>query len=154
MWMTVDEVGLDWHRLVKEVSGCNVGQVIFERRNFSQQPMWHSERSLLDMKITLIRSGGLAYIPALNKPISIDTALIDSKIANELEILIQKARFYNLPERINIPKKGAADHRMYTITVQDGSRTHTIQFTDPIIDPALNGIISRLEALARASPPR
>ncbi|NGZ11764.1 MAG: hypothetical protein CV088_20750 [Nitrospira sp. LK70] len=106
------------------------------------------------MKITLIRSGGLAYIPALNKPISIDTALIDSKIANELETLIQKARFFNLPEHINTPKKGAADHRIYTITVQDGPRTHTIQFIDPIIDPALIGIVSRLEALARTSPPK
>ena len=102
------------------------------------------------MKITLIRSGGLAYIPALNKPISIDTARIDSRNANELETLIKKARFFNLPERINTPEKGAADHRMYTITVQDGSRTHTIQFTDPIIDPALNGIVSRLVVFVMA----
>lgn len=106
------------------------------------------------MRIVLVKSGGLAYIPTLNKPISIDTALIDSKIANELETLMQKARFFNLPEHINTSKKGAADHRIYTITVQDGSRTHTIQVTDPIVDPALNGIVSRLEALARASPPR
>jgi hypothetical protein len=116
--------------------------------------MWYSERSLFDMKITLARSGGLAYIPALNKPVSIDTTRIDSQIAHELETLIKQARFFNLPERSSTPGKGAADHRSYTLTVQDGARTHTIQFADPILDPALNRIVSRLEALARASPPQ
>lgn len=105
------------------------------------------------MKITLIISGGLAHFPALSRPTIIDTAQIDPQVANELESLIRKSRFFELPERAGTTAKGAADYRTYTITVQDGLRVHTIQFTEPINDSTLEGIVSRLQALARASPP-
>ena len=94
-------------------------------------------------------SGGFAQIPALNKPVIIDTAQIEPQLANQLESLVQKSRFFDQPAQAGTLAKGAADYKKYTITVTDGSRVHTVQLTDPITDANLGSLVSRLRSMSR-----
>ena len=103
------------------------------------------------MKIVFETSGGFVFIPAVGRPITIDTTQIDPQAAHELEALVQGARFFDRPAEL-APPAGAADYQTYTITVADGRRVHTVRFTDPIADEALGHLVSRLQSLAR--PPR
>ena len=100
------------------------------------------------MTITFEMSGGFAQLPALNKPVTIDTAQIEAQARTELESLVRRSQFFGQPTH-STPTKGAADYRTYTIAVQDGSRVHTIQLTDPITDINLEQLVSRLRVMAR-----
>ncbi len=104
------------------------------------------------MKITFEMNGGFAHIPALSGPVIIDTAQIDPQVATQLESLVRESRFFDQPARADTVAKGAADYRTYTITVEDGPRVHTSQFTDLIMDANLERFVSRLRVMAR--PPR
>jgi hypothetical protein len=103
------------------------------------------------MKITLMASGGFAYIPALSKPVVIDTAQLDPQTCNQLESCVRDVRFFDQPARPDAPARGAADYRTYTITVQDGPRIHTVQVIDPIKDVNLQRLVSILQATASLS---
>jgi hypothetical protein len=105
------------------------------------------------MKITFEMSGGFAPLPALSKPVIIDTAQIDPQVATELESLVRHSRFFDQPARGQSPAKGAADYRTYTITVQHGPQVHTIQLTDAITDTNLEQLVSRLSVMARKPTP-
>ena len=100
------------------------------------------------MTITFEMSGGFAQLPALNKPVTIDTAQIEAQARTELESLVRQSQFFG-QFAYPTPTKGAADYRTYTITVQDGSRVHTIQLTDPITDINLEQLVSRLRVMGR-----
>jgi hypothetical protein len=106
-----------------------------------------------DMTITFEMSGGFAHLPALSRPVRIDTAQIEPEARNELESLVRQSRFFDQPSHGPTPGKGAADYRAYTITVQDGPRVHTIQLTDPITDINLEQLVSRLRVMPRKTTP-
>jgi len=103
------------------------------------------------MKINFEMSGGFAHIPMLNKPIMLDTKQIESRVANELESIVRNSHFFQLPRENKNSAKGAADYRIYTITIEDDSHVHTIQLTDPITDVNLERLVSRLQSIARTS---
>ncbi len=104
------------------------------------------------MKINFQTSGGFAHLPALSKPSTIDTSEIDSNIASQLESLVRESRFFELPTRVSTVAKGAADHRTYTITIEDSNHTHTIQLTDPITDSSLQQLVNQLRMISRHRP--
>lgn len=104
------------------------------------------------MKITLEMSGGFAHLPALSRPLTIDTAQIEPQARAELEALVRQSRFFDQPLIGPTPAKGAADYRSYTITVLDGPRAYTIQLTDPITDVHLEKLVSRLRVIAGKPP--
>lgn len=101
------------------------------------------------MKLTFKMSGGFAYIPALSKPVIIDTDQIDPEVANQLRSLVRESHFFDQPATIHNSPKGAADYLIYTITIEDGSQAHTLQLTDPIADTNLARLVSFLEGKAR-----
>ena len=103
------------------------------------------------MKITLDTSGGFAYLPALNKSITLDTAQIDPKLRNELESLVMESGFFEQPERAADPPPGAADYFTYRLTVRDAGRAHTIEFTDLTQSPKLLELASSLQKVVRES---
>ncbi len=105
------------------------------------------------MTITLEMSGGFAHLPALSRPLTIDTAQIEPQARTELESLVHRSRFFDQPLHGPTPAKGAADYRTYTITVQDGPRVYSIQRTDPITDTNLEQLVSRLRVMARKTTP-
>jgi hypothetical protein len=105
------------------------------------------------MKITFEVDGGFAPLPALSRPVTIDTAQIEPEAATELESLVRHSRFFEQPIRGRGPAKGAADYRTYTLTVEDGPQVHTIQLTDPITDTNLERLVSRMMSVMAAKPP-
>ncbi len=94
------------------------------------------------MRMQVHIDGGIAYFPGLAKPIVLDTATLSAQDAEELKRLIAAARFFELPASIGQQPARGADYRRYTITVDDGSAHHTVEFTDPITDPHLEALIT------------
>lgn len=103
------------------------------------------------MRVTLTTEGGLAYFPALAKPVTVDSAALPPDQADELQRLIAAADFFNRPSEAAPPPPGAADYRTYTLTVDDGARAHTIRTTDIASDPTLNSLLVFIKGLRGAS---
>jgi len=101
------------------------------------------------MKITFETSSGFIYLPALGKPVIIDTAQIDPQVADQLETFVRESRFFDQPALIDTTLEGAADYFTYTITVQDGPLVHAVQLTEPIMDTDLERLVSSLQNMAR-----
>jgi hypothetical protein len=55
------------------------------------------ERGRLPMRIEFKQEGGLAHIPGLSEPVSMDTAQMPDEQARELERLVEHARFFRSP---------------------------------------------------------
>jgi hypothetical protein len=97
------------------------------------------------MRIQLTIEGGLAFFPGLSKPIMLDTNALPAAQADKLRQLLDAVHFFNLPPVLNAPAPGSADHRQYTITVDDNSKHHTVQMTDPVGDPNLQALLNFLK---------
>jgi hypothetical protein len=93
------------------------------------------------LRIEFKTEGGFAHFPGLSKPVVIDTDQLSQEESVKLEQLVQKARFFDLPGQVNVPRKGAADYYQYTITIQMGKQSHTIKLVDPVEDTNLNELI-------------
>jgi hypothetical protein len=98
------------------------------------------------MRVQLKMEGGIAFFPGLSKPIIIDSDQLSRQEADELKRLVDAAHFFELPTTMPSPARGAADYRQYTITIQDGSKLHTVHLTDPIEDPNLQALLAYLRA--------
>jgi hypothetical protein len=94
--------------------------------------------------------GGFAHFPGLSRPVHIDTAELAPEQADRLKGLVERARFFEQPAEVGAPPPGAADLRSYTITVEDGDRTHTVQTSDALTDPALRELVEHLRTHQRA----
>jgi hypothetical protein len=101
------------------------------------------------MQVQLQMEGGFAFFPGLSKPITINSETLSTQQSEKLKQLLETAHFFDLPPVIGTPGPGAADYRRYTITVDDGSRHHTVQMTDPIKDPNLQALLNCLKTWQR-----
>jgi len=103
------------------------------------------------MNITLEIDGGFAPVPALQGPFVVDTALVEPTLAAEIERLTAQARFFDYPAAAPDNTR-AADFKSYTLTINDGTRRHSIRITDPIADSNLAKLVAHIRSMAR--PPR
>jgi hypothetical protein len=94
------------------------------------------------MHLSFSTDGGFAFMPGLRKPFAVDTAELPAEIAAELETLVRQAK----PSGST---PAGADQRSYRIEVGSGSGSYTLEFTDPVTDPAAQRLIERLNALKR-----
>lgn len=99
------------------------------------------------MRVTLTTEGGLAYFPALAKPVTIDSAALPPEQAEELRRLVTAADFFNQPTIGAPPPPGAADYRVYTLTIEDGARAHTVHLTDMTPNPTLRSVLVFVQGL-------
>jgi hypothetical protein len=97
------------------------------------------------MRIKFKTEGGIAHLPGLSEPVTIDTEELPVEQANELERLIEAADFFELPSTSD-PAPGAADYQRYTISVTTPSRSHEVRLTDPIEDPRVRELVNHLRA--------
>jgi hypothetical protein len=104
----------------------------------------------LPMKITLETSGGFANLSGIGGPLVIDTDRIDAYAAEKILSLIARVRFFDLPAVAESPTSGAADFETHVITVQDGERTHSVEFSDPIRNEDLQRLTSTIQRTARS----
>jgi hypothetical protein len=98
------------------------------------------------MRIQFKTEGGFAYIPGLNKPVTIDLDELPEQEADELQQLLQTARFFELPQRLGMPSPKAADMQQYKITVERQEGSHTVQLSDMSDDPHLRKLVDVLKA--------
>ncbi len=103
------------------------------------------------MRVQFQMEGGIAYFPGLNKPITIDCDQLPRQEADELKRLVNAAHFFTLSAVIGSPASGAADYRQYTITIEDAGKQHTVHVTDPIEDPQLQALVTKLRARKSAA---
>jgi hypothetical protein len=88
--------------------------------------------------------GGVAHFPKLAKPVTFDCEELPEEEAGELTRLVNEAQFFEQPDSIGKPSKGAADYRRYTITVEEADRVHTINMVDPVTDTKLQALLDYL----------
>jgi hypothetical protein len=104
------------------------------------------------MRVQFKMEGGLAYLPGLSRPSTMDTAQMPAEEAGELERLVNAAGFFNLPPVVGAPARGAADYRQYTITVETPEGAHTVRVVEPVADPALQALVAYLRGRSRRPP--
>ena len=97
------------------------------------------------MRIQFKTEGGIAHLPGLSEPVTIDTHELPAEQANELERLIEVAEFFELPAT-STPPPGAADYQQYTISVTTPNRSHEARLTDPIENPRVRELVNHLRA--------
>lgn len=100
------------------------------------------------MRVEFKTEGGFAYFPGLNQPVTMDTGELSTQEADELERLIEVARFFDLPET-PASRRGTADGRRYTISVSSPERSHTVRVEDPIEDANVQALVGYLRAKTR-----
>jgi hypothetical protein len=100
------------------------------------------------MRIEYQTEGGIAFFPGLSKPAVIDSNDLTDAESARLKGLVEAARFFELPSA-KAARRGAADYRQYTISIEDGQRHHTIHLADPIEDADLRALVDFLSAKAR-----
>jgi hypothetical protein len=98
------------------------------------------------MRIRLSAEGGFAYLPGLQRPITVDLVDLPASEADALRALLDKADFFALPEEVGTPAAGAADMREFTIEVDNGDKQHTVKVSETQASPALIALIDRLQA--------
>ena len=91
-------------------------------------------------------STGLAYFPGLAKPVTIDSQELPDQEAADVERLVGAARFFARPAVVGATTRGPADARQYTVTIEEGGRSHTVRITDPPKDPELRELLDYLKA--------
>lgn len=102
------------------------------------------------MRIEFAVEGGLAHFPGLAEPVTVDADLLGQDDAEQLRRLVAAARFFDLPAAVGAPARGAADYRQYILTIDDGSRTHTVRVLEPIEDPVLQELVQAVQKHVKA----
>jgi hypothetical protein len=97
------------------------------------------------MRIKFKTEGGIAHLPGLSEPVTIDTEELPVEQTKELERLIEAANFFELPAS-SAPPSGAADYQQYTVSVTTPSRSHEVRLTDPIENPRVRELVNHLRA--------
>ncbi|HEY3593731.1 MAG TPA: protealysin inhibitor emfourin [Polyangiaceae bacterium] len=108
------------------------------------------------MRITLQTDGGFAFLPGLAAPVTIDTDHVSPDERGRWEDLIGTANVWDLPDP-TMPgirqrtAEGARDHRMYTLTVEQGPHRRTLRFSEPFL-AELAPLVHELLARGRKRP--
>jgi hypothetical protein len=102
------------------------------------------------MRIQFKTEGGLAYLPGLSTPLTIESSTLSAAEAQTLERLVEAARFLDLPAQVGTTPRGAADMRHYTLTVEESGRSHTVRVVEPVINPDLQRLLEYLQAQVKA----
>lgn len=99
------------------------------------------------MRIHYRTEGGFAYIPGLGRSVDIDTAGLSARQAESIEAAVHDCDFFHLPTEIGAPSKGAADYRVYIVTVEDGADQHTVKVPEVTDSAHLKKLIAALRSI-------
>lgn len=97
------------------------------------------------MIIQFERTGGFAGI-ALQS--SIDSEMLEPAAQQALEALIRSSNFFELPVELG-GSAGGADRFHYSLTIQDGSKRHTVEMSEEAVPEELQPLIQQVSLLAR-----
>ena len=97
------------------------------------------------MNIHFERSGGFA---GLRLSHDVGSADLQPEEADELNRLIEGARFFDLPAQLRASDPGA-DRFQYKVTANDGSREHTVALDDAAVPQTVRPLLNWLTAKQR-----
>lgn len=98
------------------------------------------------MIVSFERSGGFT---GRELKVAVNSDELPEAERNQLEQTVKVAGFFDLPEKIGPPRSGA-DVFQFTITVEDGGRTHTVEFEQTATPEKLQPLLRWLQNRARA----
>ena len=101
------------------------------------------------MRIEFERTGGVA---GLRLACSIGSDTLPESDVRDLTQLVEASGFFDLPGRIDAADT-SGDRFVYTIAIDDGSRSHGVQVSEAATPAALRPLIAWLTAAARRSTP-
>jgi hypothetical protein len=94
------------------------------------------------MQIRFVRSGGFSGMRTTGV---IDTQKLPADEVKKVQGLVESAGFFNLPEKFPKPKSGA-DYFTYSLTVEDGNQSHSVEVSEPSAPESLRPLIRYLAA--------
>jgi hypothetical protein len=103
------------------------------------------------MRIRFEETGGMAFFPGLNQAVMLDSDQMVEEEAGRLRQLVDAAHFFSLPARIGSSQPGAADHKQYTLTIEEGEKSHTVKLIDPVTDADMSALLNFIRTQARAA---
>jgi hypothetical protein len=103
------------------------------------------------VRIEISQSGGIGYFPGLQKPTLIDAERLDAGQRDALRKLVDAAHFFDLPDTVGVPAKGAADYQHHVLTIDDGGHRHTVKILVPCEDAAVRDLVQAVQAHAKAA---
>jgi len=92
------------------------------------------------MIIHLVRTGGFG---GMRREVRIETGSLPSREREPLERLVGEAEFFSLPGKFPRPRRGA-DYFLYSLTVEDGERRHTVEVAQPSLPQGLRPLVREL----------
>ncbi|MGH7493794.1 MAG: protealysin inhibitor emfourin [bacterium] len=98
------------------------------------------------MRIQFKTDGGFAYLPGLSQPTTINSEDLPLAEATHLQKLVQAVEGKNQKQAV---VQGAADYQRYTIQIDTGEGSYTVQVTDPVADPSLQALVAYLRDKSR-----
>jgi hypothetical protein len=96
------------------------------------------------MRINFKRSGGFAALPALSRPVVIDTDDLSHEKAKEVKGMVEAAR--SLDHQAAPGESKSRDAYNYTVEIEDGGAKHVIQTQDGNVPTPLQPLINWLSA--------
>src|SRR5262249_15810735 len=104
------------------------------------------------MQIKFTQQGGVGYFPGLSKPVTIEVDSLELGEAEELKRLLECAHFFQLAANGGTPPPpGAADYQHYTITIEEGARSHSVRVSFPVKDEVLQNLVSAVQKQVKAA---
>lgn len=101
------------------------------------------------VRIQLSQEGGLAAFPGLARPRSVELGELPAEQAEAIEHGLRDARFHELPSVVEGSSPRGADQRQYTLTVEEGTRRHSVKLVEPVEDPHLRELLSLVKRATR-----
>ena len=102
------------------------------------------------MQIQLHQTGGIAYFPALERPIDVDTSALPEDEAAVLERLVSEVEGSDLASATPPAPCVGGDRRQYIVKVDDGTpRSFTLR--DPLGQSSSADLVRRLKSYRNAT---
>ncbi len=95
-------------------------------------------------------SPGLFYAPGLAEPVVLDLAALPPAEAARIEALVREAHVLDRPAAPESLSRPMPDARCFTLTIEQGGRSRTLELPEPIADPALKDLVRCLQDQVRA----
>jgi hypothetical protein len=79
----------------------------------------------------------------------VDTHKLAAGEAKKVQDLVEAAGFFTLPEKFPKPRAGA-DYFTYSLTVEDGDKSHSVEVSEPSAPESLRPLIRYLATLKKS----
>lgn len=100
------------------------------------------------MRIAFSVDGGLASLPGLRRPVTLDCDRLPPQRAARLRHLVERARFFTAAPAV--AAHAAPDARSYTVEIDDGRQCRSLTLAEPIADPGLRELVAEIRDCAQS----